>query len=227
MACKKYAGWLTHAALGQLFAPSRYSELVAHLGNCESCREDFQRTQTALSLADRVVDALTSGEPSSQFVPRLRARIANESARVRSAWTARVPIAASALIFIAIVGITAAKWIERDAARAPLAVVASIPSEPAIATSSAVRAAAAAQKTPSMRGNPHAASRQRTPDVLVAPGQMEALLRLAEITQHRRARAAIEIARHDEFVQSLEVTPLEIKPLEVANIGDFDSSGGF
>jgi hypothetical protein len=226
MACKKHAGWLTHAALGQLFAPSRYSELVAHLSNCESCREDFQRTQTALSLADRAVNALTSGEPSSQFVPRLRARIANESARVRSAWAARVPIAASALIFIAIVGITAAKWIERDAARAPLAVVASIPSEPAIGTTSAVRAAAD-RKTPSMRVDSRTALRQRTPDVLAAPGQMEALLRLAEITQHRRAGAAIEIGGHDEFVQSLEVTPLEIEPLQVAKITDFDSSGGF
>ena len=227
MACKRYAGWLTHAALGELLAPSRYSELVAHLGNCESCREDFQRTRTALSLADRTVSALTSGEPSSQFVPRLRAHITNESAPVRFAWAARVPIAASALIFIAIVGITAAKWIERDAARAPLALVPSIPSEPAIATSSAARDATADRKTSSMRVDPHAALRQRTPDVLVAPGQMKALLRLAEITQHRRAGAAIEVARQDEFVQSLEVTPLEIKPLEVAKIGDFDSSGGF
>jgi hypothetical protein len=227
MACKKYAGWLTHAALGRHIAPSRYSELVSHLGNCESCREDFQRTQTALSLADRALNALTSGEPSSQFVSRLRAHIANESAAVRFAWTARVPIAASALIFIAIVGITAAKWIERDAAPAPLAVVASIPSEPVIATSSAVRAAAADRETPSIRVAPHAALRQRTPDVLVAPGQMEAVLRLAEITRHRRAGAAIEVVRHDEFGQSLEVTPLEIKPLEVAKIGDFDSSGGF
>jgi hypothetical protein len=227
MACKKYAGWLTHAALGQLLAPSRYSELVAHLGNCESCREDFQRTQTVLSLADRAVNALTSGEPSSHFVPRLRVRIANESARVRSAWAARVPIAASTLIFIAIVGITAAKWIERDAARAPLAVVASIPSEPAIATTSAVRAAAADRKTPSMRVDPHAALRQRTPDVLVAPGQMQALLRLAEVTRHRRASFANEVARHDELGQPLEITPIEIQQLDVSKIEDFDSSGGF
>jgi hypothetical protein len=227
MACKKYAGWLTHVALGQLFPASRYSELVAHLGNCESCREDYQRTQTAVSLADQAVSALTSGEPSSQFASRLRARIANESAPDRSAWAVRIPIVASVLIFIAIVGIAAAKWVERGAARRPLPVVASIPSEPATAATSATRPGTADRMTTSVRVHPHAAVRQRTPDVLVAPGQMQALLRLAEITRHRRGRAAIEVARHDDFVQSLEVTPLEIQPLDVGKIEDFDSSGGF
>jgi hypothetical protein len=227
MACKKYERSVTDAALGQLLLPSHRFELIAHLGGCESCREAHQRAEAAALLADQAVNTLVSGEPSSQFAARLRARIANESEAAPPAWAARVPIAASALILIAIVGIAAVKWIQRDAARAPLAVVASIPSEPAIAPTSAVHAAAADRKTPSMRVDPHAALRQRTPDVLVAPGQMDALLRLAEITQHRQAGAAIEDARRDEFVQSLEVTPLEIKPLEVAKIGDFDSSGGF
>jgi hypothetical protein len=49
-------------------------------------------------------------------------------------------------------------------------------------------------------------------------------------TQNPLDRAGVvrdEVVRHDEFGQSLEVTPLEIKPLEVAKIGDFDPSGGY
>ena len=78
-----------------------------------------------------------------------------------------------------------------------------------------------------MRVNSRKAGRERTPDVLVAPGQMQALVRLSEIARHRRAGFAIEVTRRGELGQSLEVTPLEIQQLNVSKIEDFDSSGGF
>jgi hypothetical protein len=227
MACKKYESSVADVALGQLFRPSRRSQLAAHLGICESCRKAHERAEAARLLTDQVVNALVRGEPSSQFAARLRARIANESVPTPSPWAARVPVVLSALIFAAIVGITATNWIERDAARGPLPVVASIPPAPVTDAPAATRSAVAEQRTASRRVPRRQAARERTPDVLVAPGQMQALLRLAEVTRHGRVGYAIEVGRHDQVGQPLEVTPIEIQPLDVSKIEDFDSSGGF
>jgi anti-sigma factor RsiW len=72
-------------ALGEL-SPKGELELLAHVAECEACREAYDHAKAVRSEVNRGVETLVEGEPSPQFMARLRARIAAEPAPKRWSW---------------------------------------------------------------------------------------------------------------------------------------------
>ena len=70
-------------ALGEIH-PQDELALLAHVAECEACREAYNEAGALRSLVDRGVEKLVGGlresEPSPQFAARLRARLAAEPA---------------------------------------------------------------------------------------------------------------------------------------------------
>ena len=70
-------------ALGEIH-PQDELALLAHVAECEACRDAYNQAGTLRSLVDRGVEKLVGGlresEPSPQFAVRLRARLAAEPA---------------------------------------------------------------------------------------------------------------------------------------------------
>ncbi len=71
------------AALGAL-GDAEMAELRAHTAGCSHCRSEWETIRALVVAVDRGVEAMVAGEPSAQFVSRLRARIAEEP--TPSAW---------------------------------------------------------------------------------------------------------------------------------------------
>ena len=73
-------------ALGEIH-PQDELALLAHVAECEACRDAYNQAGTLRSLVDRGVEKLVGGlresEPSPQFAARLRARLATEPAPSR------------------------------------------------------------------------------------------------------------------------------------------------
>ena len=227
MVCENYTGLLMKAASGEL-APSRHSELIVHVSGCEGCREAYGRAQMAMALADQGIDALVTGDPSPQFAAKLRARIADEKMSSRAAWAWLVPVAASAIILAGIATIATMSSLKHHLPRAPVPNIASVPSRGVSGASSVSHPPAVIGGTRSHALHARAVFSAREHEVLVAPGQMEALLRLNVALQQQPANRARAVAQPEEIAQPLEVKPLEIKSLEVSKIDDFiDLSGGF
>jgi hypothetical protein len=69
-------------ALGEIH-PQDELALLAHVAECEACREAYNQAGALCSFVDRGVEKLVAGEPSPQFGVRLRARLAEEAAPSR------------------------------------------------------------------------------------------------------------------------------------------------
>ena len=73
-------------ALGEIH-PQDELALLAHVAECEACRDAYNQAGTLRALVDRGVEKLVAGlresEPAPQFAARLRARIAAEPAPSR------------------------------------------------------------------------------------------------------------------------------------------------
>ncbi|HEX5423196.1 MAG TPA: hypothetical protein VFW94_06585 [Candidatus Acidoferrales bacterium] len=98
---EEYERWIDDAAVGAL-DPRRERELLAHAGECDSCREAYQHARELAAMVDRGVESLVAGEPSPHFTTRLRARIAEEQPASRSIWPTWKPAAAGLVSAVAL-----------------------------------------------------------------------------------------------------------------------------
>ncbi|MGH9641361.1 MAG: hypothetical protein ACRD3Q_02945 [Terriglobales bacterium] len=227
MVCENYVGWLKEAVVGQL-SPSRHAKLIAHVGKCEACREAYTRAQRAVALVDQGIDALVAGDPSPQFAVELRARIADEQTAGRAAWAWRFPVGASAIVLAGIATIATISSLRHDMPRPPVSSVASISSRRATGATSVGHHPAVIRRPHSEPSHTRAVFSVQEPEILVAPGQMEALRRLDEAPQQHLADRTQAVAHQEELARPLEVKPLDVKSLEVSKIDDLtDLSGGF
>lgn len=226
MACDKYSSWMTDAALGAL-APGRESELLAHTAGCEACRDAYKHARNVATFVDRGVESLVAGEPSAHFNARLRARIAEEPAPARIRRTAWVPATAGALaLAIVILGLVmrsprhsnpnSGMPVTHGNQSPPLQSVAVNPlPQPAMNHLSRVSHAHHANRS--------AALHTKEPEVLVQPGQFEAVLQYADALHSGRIDGDKLIAAQQSLEQPLEVAPIEI-PLLDAPKNDSDTA---
>ena len=86
MDCQKKSGHMMDLirdlALGEIH-PQDGLALLAHVAECEACREAYNEAGALRSLVDRGVEKLVAGEPSPRFALRLSARLAAEPAPSR------------------------------------------------------------------------------------------------------------------------------------------------
>lgn len=269
---KQYEQWIADAALGAL-DPRRERELLSHVGECDVCREAYQRARELAALVDRGIESLVAGEPSPHFAARLRARIAEEQPARRFAWLTWRPIAAylgtaavlaALLIFLLLpkhrhFGSDAVRTnpstpsaaqiqapiaanhpttnqvqVRRRYPPAPEATQRTTPSrvqfasrfgshdKRAVGLSRASRGPASRASDRHAAGPSSAVARRNSPtepEVLVPPGQLDAVMQLATDISSGRIDGKRFIAEQAEaqknMQEPLDIAPIEIKPIEI------------
>lgn len=192
----------------------------AHLRACADCRGRLAREERLLAAITHSLGAAMNVEPSDAFTRRVRSRVAEERCRVATAgprW--QVPVAAAAAVTLA-----AAVWVVSRRPPAPAAPPAASmaartePPRPARTDPAAVPSSPARARSVSRSPVKHGPSPGSAREVLVEPGQLEAVSRLA------RASGAEPIVRFvlggvdaEAALPALlvaDVPRLEMRPLE-------------
>ena len=242
MACERYRDALTDMAAG-VPAPA---PLEAHLAACEACRAELDVLRQALSLADAEMAGLASGEPSPELAVRIRQAVAEASPspawRFGWVWPA---VAAAATLLVAL-----AVWVGRGPSPSPEARVAVDGKGPVIPRDLRLpgpEGSAVAPADPShgnkaerargdtltsvVHGRRPAPTRAagiaapRDPEVLVPPGEAEALLRFATLVHRDRHAPAAFLAVGEPSGDLPEPVALVIKPLEIVPLDPAETSG--
>jgi hypothetical protein len=227
MACERYRDALSDLAAGAA-APAF---LEAHLAECGACRAELAALRRALGLVDDELAGLSVAEPSPELAARVRSAVAASevSSGRRLGWLLPGLAAAAALVVAAVlaVGRAPSPELEQAAHVTPsgASAEASVPEpepEPRAAMAAApVSRESAEEHTPVER--PRAAPAE--PEVLVPPGEAEALLRLVALV-HREKLTPPVLSNVGEPVADLaELAPIEIEPLEIVALDTAEASG--
>ncbi|HEX9188296.1 MAG TPA: hypothetical protein VGB87_14555 [Vicinamibacteria bacterium] len=232
MACERYREALVDVATG-MPAPAG---LESHLTSCEACREELAVLRQALALADTELAGLLSAEPSPGLAARIRQAVAGAgpSPAWRFGWLWPATAAAATLLVALVV------WPGRGPSPSPQAhgAVAPLPRESvtpgpegsAVASVPEVvpRSAPEGPAGPTERSSPRRprARRSEVPsEVLVPPGEGEALLRLVALVHRERLTPAGLGAAGQPSPGPSELAPLDIPPLEIVPLEPAEASG--
>jgi len=221
---------MTSAAADEL-PENRRTELENHVRECAACRQKFQRVRTLMEAIDLGVTAQSAAEPSPRLMEQVRQRVRNE-APVVPWWNARwVPAVACAAVLI----VAASVWTlwPRTRARHELTASSAAPSPIQAVRPAAVVTTAKPRITPERRGSMVALARParklsarrqprvpEVPEVIVQPGQMEAVMQFAQALNSGQIDGAKLLADLKAADQ-----PLEIKPLETPELAGDKSNG--
>ena len=227
MACERYREALTGLAAGGLASDG----LEAHLAGCEDCRLELAALRRALDAVDADLRELVATEPSPALAVHIRQAAAEVGAGWRPAFTLQALAAAAvlaALTFVLLRGHETGP--SPVAALTPPSPAASGTPLPAAVALPAATARPAASPRPREQRVPSTASTRRAaahePEVLVPPGEGEALLRLVALVNRQRVappglraagQASPDLAEPPAIdVRSVDIKPLEIVPLDAA-----------
>lgn len=217
---------MSDAASGSL-SDSRRGEFEKHVGDCAACHAEFQRVESLLGRIDQNLRAALAVEPSPQLLANVRQSIAAEPQRSTS-WFgsnrrfAAVACAACAAVLLAVTVLHRGN----EPSRHYVSHTRIVNSVPARVAPPPGRSASAESIPPGATARSHsnkprlAVARQGLamnprhdvePEVIVQPGQMQAILQF--VAQMRKGE--IDGAKIEEGIQAAQ-KPLEIKPLEIA-----------
>jgi len=226
MACERYEDALTETAAGAAPAPG----LEAHLADCARCREELEELRRTLAVVDSDLRQLVAVEPSPELAVRIRRAAAEAEPQTTSRPVWLWPVLAVAAVLVLAVAIVT----RREPSQAPTAAaqnspatLAAIPEPPRIAptdrSSAPVGPAAVATARSIPRDDSHAAAPRRPlatvePEVIVPPGEAEALLRYARgLRQRTLTTESLLVADLQAPLaepRRLEIRPLAIVPLD-------------
>lgn len=203
----------------------------AHLRDCAACRDEFCRVQTLLQAIDHTMSVSLATEPSAQLVANVRKNIqeniAAEAHRAEawgrwSAWATAAGICAATaiLLFVAHIPRKSNPPLHSSATVQTNASSTSRPlSHPTLSPS--VDPSATEPSKPASTRILHASRTARSnaaepditkPEIIVQPGQMQAILRFAAAMQRGQIDGAQFLAGQKTITE-----PIEIKPLPVAS----------
>jgi hypothetical protein len=237
MDCDGYEAILTSAAGAAALGPA----LEAHRRDCPACarrRPDEVRLVVAVTAS---LEAALSVEPSADFLARVRSQVDDERARA-SAGGRRWPWAVAASVVIATVW-AGVGGLQRRPATVGEATLASTPTPRVDVTDPPRADASRPLAPPEARPPQRQTGRPPTPavrasvhfdDVIVEPGQAEALARLAAGALPGRPRSAFAVASLDAEVPlprlqpgdlpRFEMKPIELRPTDWGPAGDAEDS---
>ena len=240
MACERYRGALADVGAG---APVP-ADFETHLAACPTCRAELEAAQRALALADASLRELLAAEAGPAFRARIRKAVGEEAERVRGRrffWTwATAPAIGTALMVLAAIVVWRQARIPTppsgpavvESQGQPTGASTSPPSEatpllqaPQASASAAAETARGPQQVAGL--DARASARQRRaiiptaatePEVLIPPGEAEALLRFALELQHRQIEPdsllVADLTAPLPGPKPIEIAPLEIVPLD-------------
>lgn len=238
MACERYRKALADLAAGGP-APAF---VEAHLAACEGCRAELAALRQALSVADAEMAGLVAAEPSPALAAGIRRAVAEaEPAPAwRFGWLWPTAAAAATLL------VALAVWVGRPVAPSDIGLSAGLSSRgapglsraegsavPPTPTAAAPRDATVAPRSggPALRPQARRASaslgtrpvgvpRDDRPEVLVPPGEGEAVLRFAAHLQGRTVAPdsllVADLSAPLPEPKAIEIRSLEIVPLDPA-----------
>jgi anti-sigma factor RsiW len=226
-------------ALAEL-SPKSELELLAHVAECEVCRAAYDHAKAVRSLVDRGVEKLVAGEPSPQFMARLRARIAAEPAPKRWSWDAwriweqasRQPLsyAAGAVVLAAILAVLVIGLPERHVSAPSIVQITPTSSEPTSPVTGVTESSANLERPRKKvsSGSVPSPRIRREPEVLVPKGELLAVAQFYEAVRSGRVDTDQLYAAQQETQKPIEVKPLEITPLESLHepAADLDNGPG-
>jgi hypothetical protein len=232
MACEKYSGWMTDAALGGL-RREEAAELHTHVAACYGCRSEWNAARTLAAVVDHGVEALLAGEPSPQFAARLRARLAEEPAPAAWPLFTWPRLAAGALVAaVLLVTMLLTRAPERRGIVAPMATNTSGATEQPHPRKAGATPTRVAGRLPA--GSRHGRVRvdrrygPLTFEVLVPKGQLSAALILSEGVSAGTIDGAQLARLAERSTEPLDVRALEIQPLAPPSdrVDDAPAAGG-
>jgi hypothetical protein len=220
MACGRYRDALSEHAAGAR-APAA---LAAHLAECGECRAELVSLRRALAALDADLAELVTAEPAPGFGARVRAAVSAEAVeRPRARLWPALAAAATLLVAVALVVRRAPEpTVQPAAGRDPRAArteptPAPVPAAPAAAPAPRRTASAAVARKP--------APAPGGPAVLLPPGQVEALVRLASFVQ-REGLAPMGLRSAGQAPADLPLPPdIEIQPLEIVPLDPAEATG--
>jgi len=220
MDCRRFSEKLADAALEP--GDVRDAGLAAHLTICASCRREFEAQRRLAQAMDIALTASVSVSPSPAFAAGVRARLAEESAPRASWFSGWVPVTAGALAVVVLM----AAWFARREAPEP------VPGPQREMTNRTVQQPMGAttggnattlepaqpmrklKSSPTNRMPAPRAARHREPEVIVPPGQREAVLHFYVAVWSGRAGISTLV----ENAGPLEIAELKITPLQVPEL---------
>jgi anti-sigma factor RsiW len=223
-------------ALNEL-SPKSELELLAHAAECDVCREAYDHAKAVRSVVDRGVETLVAGEPSPQFMARLRARIATEPAPKPWSWdawriweqTSRQPLSYALGVLVLATLIVVMMALPRGNVSIPsVAEVAPTTSAPPSTATAFPKAPANPERPPEKLASGSVSSPRvrREPEVLVPKGELLAVAQFYEAVRSTLVDSEQLYAAQQETQKPLEVKPIEITPLEPLETPEADSNNG-
>jgi hypothetical protein len=250
MACEQFRDALTDVAAG---GPAPAGAL-AHLAVCEACRMELDTLRRALATADAELAERLSAEPSPGLAARIRRAVAEaeDPAARRFGWLWPA-VAVTATLLVALVVVagrstppTSGSRLAADAARAeakgsaPVAPPSGGPvisrdldgrgpegsAGPAEASHGEAAAQARADRAPERARLVGRRAKPAEPEVLVPPGEAEAVLLFASHLQGRPVEPGsllvADLSAPLPEPNALEITPIEFVPLDPAETSGTD-----
>jgi hypothetical protein len=201
-------------------------ELRAHLGVCPACRVLFAEEQTLFSSIDAGLQVTANSSVPASFLPRVRSRVAEESAPRRKWTTPGFALACAAAIVLAFFGAQVVRRMTVVQTPVDTAMNAnsharvitpppdqdSVPSLPPGGNSDSRHQRSAIRNIPPSEASVRGKS---FPEVLV-PRDQEVLLALyAEQSRHRKQLTLMADSPDETTLAPLQVAPIQIAQLDV------------
>ncbi|HKW89138.1 MAG TPA: zf-HC2 domain-containing protein [Candidatus Acidoferrales bacterium] len=233
MNCVKCKAWMSEAATDGL-SERRRAEFDAHVQSCAGCRAEFERTKALVLAIDGSVVGSVAGEPSPDFIARVRRWIATQTMSGKTTWPWAVPaIACAAAIILAVsFGQFWPRGNQPRSVQTPASGDSSLaaathtePSPPITLEHAGIRGGKAHDGAIREVAARKSQRVEREPEVLVPPGQGEALLQFAAAIRSGKIDGVKLMADLKAAGQPIEIKPLVIAPLELSTEDENKDSG--
>ncbi len=221
MPCKHYKDALIEAAAS---GAEPRGELRAHLTGCDDCRAAFEKERSLFASIDAGLHVAANAEVPASLLPRVRARLDEESVP-RRIWVTNWLVLASAAVIVVAFFSARAAW-HQDVRQSPslTSVQTNSPESVIPPTKNPVLPSVELPKkepaTPSSRAtirnstpSERSAVRSAMPEVLVPRDQEELLVKYAQQWSQKK-RAPLLAANSN----ATDLSPLEIAPIQIAQL---------
>ena len=220
MPCEHYKDALIEAAATGI---EPQGELRSHLAACALCRAAFAEERALFSSLDAGLHVAANSEVPASLLPRVRARIAEETTATRSwatAWFALAGAAAMVVAFIAVQTVRRANVEQKPVettkySSLPAPLIPPRQSENPIDVPPVRGTSVPQPRVTATKGSEALASRNTVPEVLVPRDQEVLMVRYAEQWSRRRRAPLLAENSGDTALSPMEVAPIQIAPLDV------------